>query len=71
MIPRRELGRATLQRGIASGELRPDLDVDAALEALIAPIYMRLLMRLGPCDAAWAQRFADTVIRGLVAHKPS
>jgi hypothetical protein len=27
---------------------------------------MRLLARLGPCDAEWAERLCDTVLHGLV-----
>lgn len=69
LIPRRELGRMAVQRGIASGELRADLDVDAALEALIAPIYMRLLMRIPPRSPEEMRAFADTVIRGMAAAK--
>jgi hypothetical protein len=32
-----------LQRGVASGELAADLDVDAALDALLGPILYRAL----------------------------
>jgi len=67
LIPRRELGRAVVQRGIANGELRADLDVDAALEALIAPIYMRLLMRIPPRSPDEMRAFADTVIQGMAS----
>lgn len=64
---RRIEGRRLLRRGIANGELRPDIDIDAALDALYGAFYLRLLIRLGPCDAAWAERLADTVLRGLRA----
>ncbi len=75
--PRREKGRIALQHGIATGELRPDMDIDAALDALISPFFFRLLWRAGPCDPAWTDRISDTVIRGLAAspaaaaHAPS
>jgi AcrR family transcriptional regulator len=67
LAPRREKGRMALQHGIATGELRPDIDIDAALDALISPFFFRLLWRAGPCDASWCDRISDTVIRGLAA----
>lgn len=67
LAPRREKGRMALQHGIAIGELRPDIDIDAALDALISPFFFRLLWRLGPCDADWADRLSDQLIRGLAA----
>ncbi|HZB92179.1 MAG TPA: TetR/AcrR family transcriptional regulator [Stellaceae bacterium] len=63
--PRREEGRRLLQRGIDNGEFRPDLDIEAALDALYGPFYARLLAWLGPIDTAWAERICDTVLRGL------
>jgi AcrR family transcriptional regulator len=41
--PQRRAEREMLQRGIASGELAADLDVDAALDALLGPILYRAL----------------------------
>ncbi len=67
LAPRREKGRMALQHGIATGELRPDIDIDAALDALISPFFFRLLWRTGPCDAEWADRLSDQLIKGLAA----
>ena len=39
---RREETRRVLQRGIARGELREDLDLEVAMNALYGPIYYRL-----------------------------
>ena len=63
--PRREEGRRLLQRGIDNGEFRPDIDIEAALDALYGAFYGRLLAWLGPIDPAWAERICDTVLRGL------
>jgi AcrR family transcriptional regulator len=41
--PQREAERAMLRRGIASGELPPNLDVDATLDALCGPVIYRAL----------------------------
>lgn len=64
--PRREEGRRLLQRGIDNGEFRPDIDIEAALDALYGPFYARLLAWAGPLDPAWAERICDTVLRGLM-----
>ncbi len=64
--PRREEGRRLLQRGVANGEFRPDIDIEAALDALYGAFYGRLLAWLEPLDPAWAERLCDTVLRGLM-----
>lgn len=40
--PRRDVLRAILRDGMASGELRPDLDVERALRLVVAPLLMKL-----------------------------
>ena len=65
--PRRAVVRRILQRGIASGELRPDLDPDATLDALYGPFLARLLLKHAPIDDAYVDRLADTVLRGIAA----
>jgi AcrR family transcriptional regulator len=42
--PRREVAADILRRGMTTGEVRPDLDVEAAIDMLFAPIYHRLLV---------------------------
>jgi AcrR family transcriptional regulator len=46
--PRRRAERELLKRGIAAGELRKGLDVDAALDALAGPIFYRALTGAAP-----------------------
>ena len=41
--PQRDAEREMLQRGVASGELAAGLDVDAALDALLGPVFYRAL----------------------------
>ena len=45
---RRAPGAATLNKGIATGELRPDLDIDDALDVLYGPLWLRLLWGTAP-----------------------
>jgi AcrR family transcriptional regulator len=66
VVPRREMGARMLRRGIAQGELRADMDIEAALDALYGPFYSRFLTGMGPCDETWVDRLCDTVLRGLV-----
>jgi hypothetical protein len=63
--PRRAVMRRILQRGIAAGELRPDLDPDTALDTLFGPFLTRLLLKHGPIDDLYVDRLADTVLRGI------
>ncbi|MBV9795952.1 MAG: TetR/AcrR family transcriptional regulator [Actinobacteria bacterium] len=56
--PRREAERAMLARGVAAGELSPDLDVDRALDELLGPIFYRALITGGPIS----RTFTDLVV---------
>jgi hypothetical protein len=58
---RRARGAATLEKGIATGELRPGLDVDDALDVLYAPLWLGLLVRHRPMGQAGADRVLDLV----------
>jgi AcrR family transcriptional regulator len=66
---RREEIRHVVERGIARGDLRPDVDMDVATELLVGPVYFRLMFG-GGLDAALAERVADSVFRGM-ALRPS
>jgi len=46
---RRARAAATIERGIASGELRPDIDIDDALDLLSGPLWLRLLIGHRAC----------------------
>jgi len=54
--------RRLVERGIARGDLRPDIDVEMANELLFGPVYYRLLLSGGPLDAKLAERIVDTVL---------
>ncbi|MCU1445796.1 MAG: TetR family transcriptional regulator [Cryobacterium sp.] len=53
--PTRQLWREAVERGIRTGELLPDTDVDFVLDALAGPLYVRLLITGAPADpdAPW------------------
>ncbi|MGC2788054.1 MAG: TetR/AcrR family transcriptional regulator C-terminal ligand-binding domain-containing protein [Roseiarcus sp.] len=67
--PRREEAKAILRAGIERGELRSDIDIDIALDALYGPIYYRMLVPLGSLDSAWVETLARSVLGGLAAPK--
>ena len=65
--PRREVIRTVLRRGIASGELRPDLDIDAALFMLIGAVVARRGHEQHPVPPEYAERVVNELLRGLAA----
>jgi AcrR family transcriptional regulator len=60
--PQRRAERAMLARGVASGELPPDLDVDRALDALLGPVFYRALVAGGPISPAFTDRLVAEVL---------
>jgi AcrR family transcriptional regulator len=44
MEPRRELMREVLRRGIASGELRPDIDLEVTMAMLVGPMMSQAML---------------------------
>lgn len=63
--PRRAAARAVLHRGVASGELRDDLDIDVIVDAIYAPIFQRLLVGHASIDDAFVTMLLDVVLSGL------
>ncbi len=63
--PRREVIRGVLRRGVASGELRPGIDVDAALFMLTGAVLARGKWQQEPIPAGYAERVVDELLLGL------
>jgi AcrR family transcriptional regulator len=65
--PRRQVMREVLQRGVRTGELRPDLDVEFALTLLSGPVLVQALLRWNPVVDAegFAARVVDAVFAGI------
>jgi AcrR family transcriptional regulator len=65
---RREITRNVLRRGIATGELRPDTDVELVTVLLSAPNMMATLGFVPRLDVdELAERTVDTILRGIGA----
>jgi AcrR family transcriptional regulator len=65
--PRREAMRGVLRRGVATGELRADLDIELAVTLLTAPMMMQRTMRWNPAldDTNLPERVIDTILTGV------
>jgi AcrR family transcriptional regulator len=58
---RRAEAATVFERGIERGELRPDLDVGVAIDALYGAVYYRLLVSHAPLDPAYADTLIEQV----------
>jgi AcrR family transcriptional regulator len=65
LTPRRVVAKACLQRAIAQGALRKDVDLDAMIDAIYGPIWYRMMLRHGPIDAAYIDTLLDLALHGL------
>ncbi|HEU5109267.1 MAG TPA: TetR/AcrR family transcriptional regulator [Micromonosporaceae bacterium] len=65
--PRREVMREVLRRGVRTGELRPDLDVEVALATITGPLLIQKLLRWNPAidDEKLPARVVDTILAGI------
>jgi AcrR family transcriptional regulator len=65
--PRRDVMRQVLRRGIATGELRPDLDVELTLLMISGPSMLQNMLNWNPAiaDEGFAARLVDAVLRGV------
>ncbi len=63
--------RQIVQRGIDRGELPADTDPDLVIEALLGPLYLRLLVTGQPLEMAFVKRVVDLLLAGLRAGDPA
>ena len=65
--PRREVVRSVLRRGIGTGELREDIDVEAALFMLSGAVVVRTISGSEQIEDDYARRVVDELLRGLAS----
>ena len=58
-------GRALLERAVADGSLRTDIDLEIALDLIYGPLFYRLLAGHAPLDGNFTDQVLDEVLRGL------
>jgi AcrR family transcriptional regulator len=63
--PRRAAAKQVLQRGIAQGEFRHDIDLDAVVDALYSPIFYRLLVGHASNDEQFVTSLVDLILGGI------
>ena len=63
--------RRVVDRGVARGQLRPDIDIELVHELLFGPVYYRLLLNGAQLESRFAEQIVDSVMPGLVAVKPT
>ena len=63
--PRRDIIRSVLRRGIETGQIRPDLDIEVAMLTLTGAAMSRGRCELIPHDEEFATRVVDSLLLGL------
>jgi AcrR family transcriptional regulator len=65
--PRRQAMREVLQRGVTTGEIRADVDIELTLLMLTGPMLAQSMLRWNPkLDTAnLAERLVDTLLAGI------
>jgi AcrR family transcriptional regulator len=70
LIRRRLALTEVFHRGVDRGDLRPDIDLELALDLLGGPLFYRLLITGGPLDKQLAEGVTKLILRGFAPDKP-
>ena len=62
---RRALDRTILERGVARGEIREEVDLDLAIDMIYGPVYHRVLLTGLPVDQAFTDGLVDHVLTSI------
>jgi AcrR family transcriptional regulator len=65
LMPRRKAASEIFNKGVERGELRSDVDVEVAIDALYSPLFYRLLLRHAPLTQDFVDELVDVVMKGL------
>ncbi|HEY0580632.1 MAG TPA: TetR/AcrR family transcriptional regulator [Chloroflexota bacterium] len=68
---RLDVGGALVATAIEKGELDADTNVDLLIEALLAPIYLGVLLPGGPVTRGFLEQLIDVLLDGARAHVQS
>ena len=66
----RDAARHVLQRAVARGDLRRDLDLEIAIDMLAGPLFYRYLLTGAPVDRPLANKIVQAVTRAFRAPRP-
>ena len=65
--PRREVVRSVLRRGVATGELREETNIEAAVDMLYGSVLARPRTSRDRADRGYARRVVDELLTGLAS----
>jgi AcrR family transcriptional regulator len=69
IAPRRATAKEVIRSAIRNKELRSEVDVDQALDALYGGLYYRLMIGSGPLSDAYVRDIFSAVMNGLRVRK--
>jgi AcrR family transcriptional regulator len=64
-LPRRKMALGLFQEAVRRGELRADINLEATIDLLYAPMYYRLQMGIGPLTDAYIDKIFHMAMKGL------
>lgn len=64
---RRQVTRTILERGIARGELRKDLNLELVIDGIYGPVWYRMLLKHAPLDNNFAEELVHFLMLGIQA----
>jgi AcrR family transcriptional regulator len=62
---KRAFHHRVVERGVARGDLRPDVDPEAVIDAYVGPVFYRFLISDAPLDDEFAEALVDAVLRAF------
>lgn len=65
ILPRRNMGKAVLERAVRLGEIRPGTNLDIALDALYGAVYYRLMIPYAPLTQEYVDALVDQALAGI------
>jgi hypothetical protein len=66
VLPRREIIRETIVKGIERGQIRADVDLDRVLDLLLGALFSAVLAKGRP-GAEWPQQTIDALWPAMAA----
>jgi AcrR family transcriptional regulator len=68
-LPRRKMALAVFHEAVRQGVMRSDIDLEATIDLLYAPMYYRLQMGTGPLSDAYIDGIFDHAMEGLLQRR--
>ena len=68
-LPRRKMALAVFHEAVRQGVMRSNIDLEATIDLLYAPMYYRLQMGTGPLSDAYIDGIFDHAMEGLLQRR--